>query len=59
MWEYYTISLPIDAGLEDELNELGKQGWELVIVNQLPTGGLFEKRRVFIFKRRSTSGNAS
>jgi len=59
-WEYKTIkvegtlkNLLVGKGLnlEDEFNRLGKEGWELVTVIGLSTGGSTQSGVQAIFKR--------
>ena len=38
-WEYYRLAI-VETCLEDALNELGQEGWELVSI--MPEGRLFQ-----------------
>lgn len=49
-WEY-TVVMPPDPGLEDRLNDLGEDGWELVFARRAMTD-LDIARYEMILKRR-------
>lgn len=46
-WEYKTVSIKAAKVLEQRLNDLGNQGWELIHITETPQ---------YIFKRQVFSG---
>lgn len=52
-WEYKNAYVDLEDNFTwlDKANELGSQGWELIITEQWPCGQLL------IFKREVTDGN--
>ena len=63
MWEYQTIKLDIESkifsgksfdrlAMEQEFNSLGKDGWELVCINDMTNIGNHLKYYLAVFKRK-------
>ncbi|MDR2561536.1 MAG: DUF4177 domain-containing protein [Holophagales bacterium] len=51
VWEYKTASTTDQKGLpEEELNKLGKEGWELVAINTTDPG--IRKALLYTFKKQ-------
>jgi len=57
VWEYRAVSVPNVVSAEKMLNEMGKQGWELVVVQSgvgsgaMPVQGTFYTNVHYILKR--------
>ena len=63
MWEYKTVKLEIDGkifggktfdrmAMEQEFNSLGKEGWELVAINDMTKIGHHIKYFLAVFKKQ-------
>jgi hypothetical protein len=52
-WEYHVENkLPTGTKFQRRLNELGRDGWELVFINQDTSGLMKGSIQNYIFKRR-------
>lgn len=54
-FEYHVVSATVEAEyrLEEKLNDFGKNGWELVVINPIDAGG--RGFFTYIFKREKQS----
>ncbi len=52
-WEYYRLAT-VDASLDEALQELGREGWELVSI--LPEGRLFQGFQCLLKRPMSIEG---
>lgn len=50
LWEYKVLEPPAALLLEETLNNLGAEGWELVEIDATPTGKI-AKGQLYVFKR--------
>ena len=54
MWEYkrIDISYKISIDLDEELNNLGKDGWEIIKYEEIPTERYDKRKRVKILAKK-------